>query len=132
MTLTTTTMAFSAPKVMLVGTMWLLLFLITTSAWTYPKICSDRATRRYAGRLRASGDVSSSSSSTSESADSTDSMNVRQRRKIQLNQGKDAPILSRTVPIHDTWNVTVWELEKPAAVVETFWQVENQGLSLTR
>jgi hypothetical protein len=59
-------------------------------------------------------------------------MSMRQRRKIQLNQGKDAPILSRTVPIHDTWNVTVWEWEKPAAVVETFWQVENQGLSLTR
>lgn len=58
----------------------------------------------------------------------------RQRRKIQLNKGKDASILSRTVPINDngTWNVTVWEWEKPAAVVETFWQVENQGLSLTR
>lgn len=56
---------------------------------------------------------------------------VRHSRKIQLDKGKKARILSRTVPITTDWNVTVWEWEKPAAVVETFWQVENQGLTLT-
>jgi predicted nicotinamide N-methyase len=112
---------------MLVGVVWALL-LITTSAWTNARICCDRP-YRYSG-LMATGDASSSTESDSESS-RTDN-HTRQRRKIQLNKGKDASILSRTVPISETWNVTVWEWEKPAAVVETFWQVENQGLSLTR
>jgi predicted nicotinamide N-methyase len=73
----------------------------------------------------ASCDVDGDASSSTERTD------VRQRHKIQLNKGKHANILSRTVPIDDTWNVTVWEWEKTASVVETFWQVENQGLSLT-
>jgi predicted nicotinamide N-methyase len=29
-------------------------------------------------------------------------------------------------------NITVWEWEKPAAVVETYWQVQQQGLTLTK
>jgi predicted nicotinamide N-methyase len=55
----------------------------------------------------------------------------RERRQISLGNRKKATVLSRTVPIAPDWNVTVWEWEKPAAVVETFWQVEQQGLSLT-
>jgi predicted nicotinamide N-methyase len=42
-----------------------------------------------------------------------------------------ASILSRTVPVTADWDIIVWEWEKPAAVVETYWQVEQQGLSLT-
>jgi predicted nicotinamide N-methyase len=42
-----------------------------------------------------------------------------------------ASILSRTVPVTADCDIIVWEWEKPAAVVETYWQVEQQGLSLT-
>jgi predicted nicotinamide N-methyase len=117
---------------MLVGAVWVLL-LLSTSAWTNPRIGCNRAYRSSGLLNMASGDADVDNN------DRTDN-NMRQRRNIQLNKGKDASILSRTVPLSDTdngigngtWNVTVWEWEKPAAVVETFWQVENQGLSLTR
>jgi predicted nicotinamide N-methyase len=115
--------------------------LITTSAWTNPMAytVSNRA-HCYSGLLKmamSSADADADANvdvdvDSTESDSRSDYNSQRQRRKIQLNKGKDANILSRTVPISDTWNVTVWEWEKPAAVVETFWQVENQGLSLTR
>lgn len=129
-------MAFSTrsgnPKVVLVGTMWALL-LITTSAWTNPTIGCNKAYRSAGLMKMASEDADADASSDNDRTDNTNNnIYIRQRRKIQLNQGKDASILSRSVPITDNMTVTVWEWEKPAAVVETFWQVENQGLSLTR
>ncbi|EEC45722.1 predicted protein [Phaeodactylum tricornutum CCAP 1055/1] len=56
---------------------------------------------------------------------------VRLRRKINIDRNRNASVISRTVPISKDWNITVWEWEKPAAVVETYWQVEQQGLALT-
>ena len=55
----------------------------------------------------------------------------RQRRQISLGMGKKGVVLSRTVQIASDWKITVYEWEKPAAVVETYWQVEQQGLTLT-
>lgn len=55
----------------------------------------------------------------------------RHRRLISLGKGKNASVLSRTVQIASDWKITVYEWEKPAAVVETYWQVEQQGLALT-
>lgn len=56
----------------------------------------------------------------------------RIRRQLVLAEGKQARILSRTVPITLDWDITVWEWENPAAVVETYWAVEQQGLALTK
>lgn len=55
----------------------------------------------------------------------------RHKRQISLGKGKKAGIISRTLQIAEDWKITVYEWEKPAAVVETYWQVEQQGLSLT-
>lgn len=55
----------------------------------------------------------------------------RMTRKLRFDKDKLASVVSRTVPISEFWNITVWEWEKPAAVVETYWQVEQQGLTLT-
>lgn len=55
----------------------------------------------------------------------------RIRKQISINDKKRASVISRTVPICGDWAVTVWEWEKPSAVVETYWQVEQQGLALT-
>lgn len=55
----------------------------------------------------------------------------RHRRLISLGKGKNASVLSRTVQMASDWKITVYEWEKPAAVVETYWQVEQQGLALT-
>ena len=55
----------------------------------------------------------------------------RHRHQISLGKGKQASVLSRTVQIASDWKITVYEWEKPAAVVETYWQVEQQGLALT-
>lgn len=52
----------------------------------------------------------------------------RIRRKMSLEKGKkEANIISRTVPITSDWSITVWELENPSDVVETYWEVEQQG-----
>ncbi|GKY98773.1 hypothetical protein MPSEU_000833500 [Mayamaea pseudoterrestris] len=45
---------------------------------------------------------------------------------------KQARIRSRDVNVSSDFSVTVWEWEKPAAVVETYWQVQQQGLALTK
>lgn len=55
----------------------------------------------------------------------------RHRRQISLGKGKKASVLSRTVQIAADWKITVYEWEKPAAVVETFWACEQQGLAMT-
>jgi predicted nicotinamide N-methyase len=103
---------------------WLLL-LTATSAWSNRKLPSRSQYRATYGKLAVTD-------SNSEDAPSSPSNNVvRLRQKILIDEGKKASILSRTVPITADWNITVWEWEKPAAVIETFWQVENQGLALT-
>jgi predicted nicotinamide N-methyase len=48
----------------------------------------------------------------------------RKRRRITLSSGNDARLLSRTVEISDDWKITVWELEKPAEVVDRYWNVQ--------
>ncbi|KAL7573462.1 hypothetical protein ACA910_013776 [Epithemia clementina (nom. ined.)] len=65
----------------------------------------------------------------------------RERHSIFLGKGKEATILSRTVPIHGAgspsptaasgkdWNIKVWEWEKPSAIIEAYWQVEHYGLA---
>lgn len=35
-------------------------------------------------------------------------------------------IVSRTVPITNEWDVTVWELETPAPLVENYWSAEQE------
>ena len=56
----------------------------------------------------------------------------RQRHSLFLGKGRQqATILSRTVPIDTDWTIKVWEWEKPSAVIETYWQAEQQGLALT-
>lgn len=45
---------------------------------------------------------------------------------------KQARIVSRCVQVSHNLSITVWEWERPAAVVETYWQVQQQGLALTR
>ena len=55
----------------------------------------------------------------------------RERRQIPLGNQKKATVLSRKVQITSDWTITVWEWEKPSAVVETYWAVEEQGLALT-
>jgi len=54
----------------------------------------------------------------------------RVRRHLRMYDNKTANIMSRDVQIAGDFHVRVWEWEKPAAVVETYWQVENQGLSI--
>ena len=75
-----------------------------------------------------------------------------------MGKGKEATILSRTVPIYHSksgsstnsnalvhhpyhhtsgnnnnnnkdWTIVVWEWEKPSAIIEAYWQVENYGLA---
>ena len=52
----------------------------------------------------------------------------RQRRKLRLKSGKEAPLLSRTVEIDSEWNITVWEWEKPAEEVDFYWQAQTRSL----
>jgi predicted nicotinamide N-methyase len=49
----------------------------------------------------------------------------RERRKIKLSCGNEARLLSRTVEIDPDWKITVWEWEKPAAVVDSYWQAQT-------
>ena len=66
-----------------------------------------------------------------DSSDANNESSGRQRRRIHLDHGKEACIVSRTVRITEDWDITVWEWEKTASVVETYWAVQNQGLALT-
>jgi predicted nicotinamide N-methyase len=53
----------------------------------------------------------------------------RIRRKIRLDSGQDATVLSRTIPIDD-WSITVWEWEKPAVVIESYWEAQCRNAAL--
>jgi predicted nicotinamide N-methyase len=55
----------------------------------------------------------------------------RIRRKIRLHSGEDANVISRTFPVTSNWSITIWEWEKPASVVESYWdaQLRNAGAS---
>jgi predicted nicotinamide N-methyase len=37
-------------------------------------------------------------------------------------------MISRTVPITSNWNITVWEWEKPAAIIESYWDAHGRML----
>jgi predicted nicotinamide N-methyase len=54
----------------------------------------------------------------------SNSEHERKRRKIKLSSGNEARLLSRTVEIFPEWRITVWEWEKPAEVVDTYWQAQ--------
>lgn len=55
------------------------------------------------------------------------STEYRQRRSIYLpSSGKTAAVLSRTVSITSDVSLTVWEWEKPAEVVETYWDAAQR------
>jgi len=60
-------------------------------------------------------------SKTSNSRDET-----RKRRTIKLRSGNKARLLSRTVEINPDWKITVWEWEKPAEVVDHYWQAQTR------
>lgn len=50
---------------------------------------------------------------------------------LAMDNNKQAMVCSRTVPITPNWNVTVWEWQTVAPVIETYWQVEQQGLQVS-
>lgn len=68
------------------------------------------------------------------------STTTRQRRKsTQLSQQRrlipsfsnpntKVAIVSRTVPITNIWNITVWEWETPAPLVEDYWSAHEEDL----
>lgn len=43
------------------------------------------------------------------------------------NPGTTVAIVARTVPITNDWNVTVWEYETPAPIVEQYWSEQNNN-----
>lgn len=108
------------------------------SAWIERKMLSSlRASQHIHQKKKGNKGSYTPLIMTSTDAEDVDLLDVtpvpegRQRRQIALGQGKKASILSRTVQIAHDWKITVYEWEKPAAVVETYWQVEQQGLALT-
>jgi predicted nicotinamide N-methyase len=54
----------------------------------------------------------------------------RTRRRIQLENGEDAALLSRTVPISSNLTITIWEWEKPAEEIEAYWEAQQSSILL--
>ena len=54
----------------------------------------------------------------------------QQRRLVPSlsNRETKVAIVSRTVPITDEWNITVWEWETPAPLVEEYWSAHQDEL----
>jgi len=110
---------FSATSTMILA---LLLLFPVSLAWISPSSSIySRIHYKFAERLSVSV----------HSAIPSDPSTSRMRRQLGLEKDKQAAIVSRSVPITDEWNITVWEWEKPSAVVETYWAAEQQGLVLT-
>lgn len=52
----------------------------------------------------------------------------RIRTRIRLDHnGEEVSIISRTVVLTEQWNVTVYELEQPAALIEEYWDRKSRG-----
>jgi predicted nicotinamide N-methyase len=48
------------------------------------------------------------------------------QRRLQLDSGEVITIRSRSVAITPAWNITVWEIDKPAVIMQNYWeQVED-------
>jgi methylase of polypeptide subunit release factors len=51
------------------------------------------------------------------------------KSQIILDSGKSATIRSRLVTLTDDWNVTVWEWDAPAVIMEHYWSVQQNFCS---
>jgi Lysine methyltransferase len=56
----------------------------------------------------------------------------RRRQHTLSIDSKQAAVCSRTVPITPSWSITVWEWQSVSPVIETYWQVEQQGLQVSK
>jgi Lysine methyltransferase len=56
----------------------------------------------------------------------------RRRQHTLSIDSKQAVVCSRTVPITPSWSITVWEWQSVSPVIETYWQVEQQGLQVSK
>ena len=54
----------------------------------------------------------------------TTALNVVKKSSLILDSGNHT-IRSRLVPLTDDWNVTVWEWDEPAAIMEHYWSVQR-------
>jgi Lysine methyltransferase len=54
----------------------------------------------------------------------------RQQHMLSIDS-KQAAVCSRTVTITPSWSITVWEWQSVTPVIETYWQVEQQGLQVS-
>ena len=48
--------------------------------------------------------------------------NSEERQRAKLGH---VPIISRTIPIADEMNVTVWEMEKPSEIIQEWWSIDE-------
>lgn len=51
------------------------------------------------------------------------------KARLMLDSGKSTMIRSRMVRLTNSWNVTIWEWDQPAAIVEHYWSVQQNFLS---
>lgn len=65
---------------------------------------------------------SSSSLFLSAPGDANDDIRLHE---LTLESGKAASIRSRLVPITPTWNITIWEWNKPSRVMEHYWSSQQ-------
>jgi methylase of polypeptide subunit release factors len=56
-------------------------------------------------------------------------LNASSKSQIILDSGKSATIRSRLVTLTDDWNVTVWEWDEPAVIMEHYWSVQQNVCS---
>jgi predicted nicotinamide N-methyase len=54
---------------------------------------------------------------------------VIHRRQLTLESGNSGTIRSRLVPITNTWNLTIWEWDKPSNVMEHYWASQQNVFS---
>ena len=102
----------------LVGNL-LFLYLLSVNSWTSLPLSIKKVSPR-SHRL-----VFSAATSSNEGK--------RLRHKLRLpSSGKDAHLLSRTVPITSDWSITVWEWENPAQVIDSYWEAQRQNAMLVR
>lgn len=60
-----------------------------------------------------------------ESLSSRDTALAVTTRDLVLDSGKLAKIRSRLIPLTEGWNITVWEWDQPAGVMEHYWSVQH-------
>ena len=101
--------------------------------FTSVSLCLLTRTYAWIGHQKSSAPLAVAMGFHMTSSSSSSSLCSNRHCLLQLDKGKKARIRSRTVAIDgNNWDITVWEWEKPAAVIETYWAVEQQGLALTK